>query len=91
MRRRLYWPALQASSLRLLSNRGGDTLKTAGLTSVKLTAAGACFPAGDLHDSHLRITPAMVPLPEIDRVAEIIALSIKLASAETPSAVVGGG
>jgi DNA-binding transcriptional MocR family regulator len=54
---------------------------------VKLTAAGACFPAGDLHDSHLRITPAMVPLPEIDRVAEIIALSIKLASAETPISV----
>ena len=27
MRRRLYWPALQASSLRLLSNRGGDTLE----------------------------------------------------------------
>lgn len=52
---------------------------------VKLTAAGACFPAGDPYDSHLRITPAMVPLPEIDRVAKIIACSIKLASAEVSS------
>ncbi len=59
-------------------------VELANEAGVSLTPAGASFPHGkDPKDSNLRIAPTRPPLAEVEQAMEIVALCIKLASAES--------
>lgn len=50
---------------------------------VKLTGAGATYPYGkDPNDSNIRLAPTLPPVDEIAKVADILAICIRLASVE---------
>jgi len=50
---------------------------------VSLTPAGATYPFGnDPHNSNIRISPTRPPVNEVEQAMEVIALCIRLASAE---------
>ncbi len=50
---------------------------------VALTPAGATFPGGvDPNNSNIRLAPSRPPLQEVEKAMEIVALCVKLASAE---------
>lgn len=54
---------------------------------VAITPAGATFPFGkDPRDSNIRISPTRPPVAELEKAIEILAVCIKLASAEYDSA-----
>ncbi|MEM8858488.1 MAG: aminotransferase class I/II-fold pyridoxal phosphate-dependent enzyme [Chloroflexota bacterium] len=50
---------------------------------VALTPAGATYPGGvDPHNTNIRLAPSRPPLEEVEKAMEVVALCIKLASAE---------
>ncbi|MEM9774018.1 MAG: aminopeptidase [Chloroflexota bacterium] len=50
---------------------------------VALTPAGATYPGGvDPHNKNIRLAPSRPPLAEVEKAMEVVALCIKLASAE---------
>jgi DNA-binding transcriptional MocR family regulator len=54
---------------------------------VAITPAGATFPFGrDPKDANIRISPTRPPVAELEKAIEILAVCIKLASAEFDSA-----
>lgn len=54
-----------------------------GETGVKLTGAGATYPYGkDPCDSNIRLAPTLPPIEEIETVADILCVCIRLASVE---------
>lgn len=58
-------------------------VELANEAGVSLTPAGASYPFGkDPSDSNLRIAPSRPPLAEVEKAMEIVALCIKLASAQ---------
>ena len=55
----------------------------AGEVGVKLTPAGATYPGGvDPHNKNIRLAPSRPPLAEVEKAMEVVALCIKIASAE---------
>jgi DNA-binding transcriptional MocR family regulator len=53
---------------------------------VAITPAGATFPFGkDPKDSNIRISPTRPPVAELEKAIEMLAVCIKLASAEYDS------
>lgn len=58
-------------------------VELAGGAGVSLTAAGATYPHGnDPHNTNIRIAPTRPPVEEVRRAMEVVALCVKLASAE---------
>jgi DNA-binding transcriptional MocR family regulator len=52
-------------------------------SGVAITPAGATFPFGkDPQDSNIRISPTRPPIKELEKAIEVLAVSIKLASAQ---------
>ena len=50
---------------------------------VAITPAGATFPFGkDPADANIRISPTRPPVSELEKAIEVLAVSIKLATAE---------
>lgn len=50
---------------------------------VALTPAGATYPGGvDPHNKNIRLAPSRPPLAEVEKAMEVVALCVKLASAE---------
>jgi DNA-binding transcriptional MocR family regulator len=49
---------------------------------VKLTAAGSTYPNGDPNNANIRIAPSRPPVAEVETAMVVVALCIKLASAE---------
>lgn len=75
-------------SMRLPSNCAKETIDLCKSAGITLTPAGASYPGKhDPHDSHLRISPGFISAGEAERVAETIALAIKLAVAKAPADV----
>jgi DNA-binding transcriptional MocR family regulator len=63
-----------------VANRVVELAKGVG---VAVTPAGATYPFGkDPRNSNIRIAPTRPPLPEVEKAMEVLALCIKLASAE---------
>jgi Transcriptional regulators containing a DNA-binding HTH domain and an aminotransferase domain (MocR family) and their eukaryotic orthologs len=53
---------------------------------VAITPAGATFPFGkDPHDANIRISPTRPPVAELEKAIEVLAVCVKLASAEYKS------
>ena len=73
--------ALREVSKRYSTRRQSVALcKEAG---VAITPAGATFPFGkDPKDANIRISPTRPPVAELEKAIEILAVCIKLASAE---------
>lgn len=68
-----------------VAKRTVELCKKAG---VAITPAGATFPFGmDPKDSNIRISPTRPPVAELEKAIEILAVCIKLASAEYDSTV----
>jgi DNA-binding transcriptional MocR family regulator len=62
-------------------------VKLAGEAGVSLTPAGATFPYGkDPGNRNIRIAPTRPPVKEVEQAMEVLALCVKLASAEYLSA-----
>jgi DNA-binding transcriptional MocR family regulator len=93
---------LEGTGLAIWSNPEGgyfislDTVKPVAKRTVELckeagvaiTPAGATFPFGkDPKDSNIRISPTRPPVAELEKAIEVLAVCIKLASAEYDSAV----
>ena len=58
-------------------------VELASQAGVKLTAAGATFPGNnDPEDKNIRIAPTRPPLEEVKKATQVLAVCIKLASAE---------
>src|SRR5690606_20080423 len=58
-------------------------IELADAAGVSLTPAGSTYPHGrDPTNSNLRIAPSRPPLAEVERAMEVVALCIRLASAE---------
>jgi DNA-binding transcriptional MocR family regulator len=73
-------------SMQLPYDCAKKTIEICNRVGVTLTPAGACYPNSiDPHDRHLRISPGFISAGEAQRVAETIALAIKLAIAQAPA------
>lgn len=71
---------ISLDTTRPVAKRAVALCKEAG---VAITPAGATFPFGrDPKDSNIRISPTRPPVAELEKAIEILAVSIKLASAE---------
>jgi DNA-binding transcriptional MocR family regulator len=67
-----------------VAKRAVELCKEAG---VAITPAGATFPFGkDPKDANIRISPTRPPAAELEKAIEVLAVCIKLASAEYDSA-----
>ena len=69
---------------RPVAKRSVALCKEAG---VAITPAGATYPGGkDPHDTNIRISPTRPPVAELEKAIEVLAVCIKLASAEFDAA-----
>lgn len=74
---------ISLDTTRPVAKRTVELCKTAG---VAITPAGATFPFGkDPKDSNIRISPTRPPVAELEKAIEVLAVCIKLASAEHDS------
>jgi DNA-binding transcriptional MocR family regulator len=72
-------------SMQVPNGCAARTIEICNKAGVKLTPAGACFPnRNDPCDNHIRISPGFISDGEATRVAEVIALAVKLAIAQQP-------
>lgn len=75
---------ISLDTTRPVAKRAVALCKEAG---VAITPAGATFPFGkDPRDSNIRISPTRPPVDELEKAIEVLAVCIKLASAEYDSA-----
>lgn len=71
---------ISLNTTRPVAKRAVELCKEAG---VAITPAGATYPFGkDPNDSNIRISPTRPPLAELEKAIEILAVCVKLASAE---------
>jgi DNA-binding transcriptional MocR family regulator len=70
----------------------GRVVELAKAAGVAVTPAGATYPFGkDPADSNIRIAPTRPPVKEVEKAMEVLALCIKLASAEYEAGKTGRG
>jgi DNA-binding transcriptional MocR family regulator len=75
---------ISLDTIKPVAKRAVALCKEAG---VAITPAGATFPFGkDPKDSNIRISPTRPPVAELEKAIEVLAVCIKLASAEYDSA-----
>lgn len=76
---------ISLDTVKPVAKRAVELCKEAG---VAITPAGATFPFGkDPQDSNIRISPTRPPVAELEKAIEVLAVCIKLASAQYDSAV----
>jgi len=64
----------------------GRVIELAKEAGVALTPAGATYPHGqDPHNANIRLSPSRPPAAEVEKAMEVVALCVKLASAECES------
>ncbi len=74
---------ISLDTTRPVAKRAVELCKEAG---VAITPAGATFPFGkDPKDSNIRISPTRPPVAELEKAIEVLAVCVKLASAEYDS------
>ncbi|MDI6742917.1 MAG: aminotransferase class I/II-fold pyridoxal phosphate-dependent enzyme [Smithella sp.] len=75
---------ISLDTTRPVAKRAVDLCKEAG---VAITPAGATYPFGkDPKDANIRISPTRPPVAELEKAIEVLAVCVKLASAEYDSA-----
>lgn len=75
---------ISLDTARPVAKRAVELCKEAG---VAITPAGATYPFGkDPKDSNIRISPTRPPVAELEKAIEVLAVCVKLASAEYDSA-----
>ena len=74
---------ISLDTVKPVAKRAVELCKEAG---VAITPAGATFPFGrDPNDANIRISPTRPPVAELEKAIEVLAVCIKLASAECDS------